>query len=407
MIRIARIRHYKSIEQASLTLGPINIIVGPNGSGKSNILDAIYFLHDCVSHDIDTAVTRRHGIDSLRQWSKTRPYDITLDLEFENEGGFGAYKVVISSNRGNFRIKEEAGRWTGPVPAIIRNSTSASRTQSASPVTASFNRNETGQLSQFNSNPELAEKIQPERFRRVSADELCLQFAGSRIATLSMVYFRPIFQELSSFAKYSIFPNTLRIPQLISKEATLEEDGSNLSSILKKINSDKRYSENKENIIDSVKSLLSGIVDIQIKGAGGFYVPVMRVSEAGGEVHDFNLSQISDGTLRTLGLLAAFYQPSAPTKIGIEEPELMIHPGALQIMKEAMETYTSSGRRGGQIIVTTHSPPLIDLFAPERVIWTRIKNGITRCGPIGRRQLDIVKQQLFSVGELMLAEELQ
>jgi|SRR5208337_2976099 len=151
--------------------------------------------------------------------------------------------------------------------------------------------------------------------------------------------FRPVFNELSSFAKYNIYPNTLRSPQLISKETTLEEDGSNLSSILKRINSDKRYSENKDSIIESTKDLLYNIVDIQIKSAAGFYVPIVRVEEPGGEVHDFNLSQISDGTLRTLGLLTAFYQPASPTKIGVEEPELMIHPGALQVIREAMDSW--------------------------------------------------------------------
>jgi predicted ATPase len=133
----------------------------------------------------------------------------------------------------------------------------------------------------------------------------------------------------------------------------------------------------------------------------------VRVEEPGGELHDFNLSQISDGTLRTLGLLTAFYQPTAPSKIGIEEPELMIHPGALQVIKDAMETYVALGSsRRTRVFLTTHSPALIDLFAPEDIIWTRFKNGITTSGNIGRRQMDIVKQHLFSVGELVIAEGL-
>ena len=104
MITKAHIQHYKSIADASLFFRPTNVIVGPNGSGKSNILDSLYFLHDCVTNDVDTAITIRHGIDSLRQWSRKRPYHIIIDLQFKNEEGSGTYRVVISSNKGNFRI---------------------------------------------------------------------------------------------------------------------------------------------------------------------------------------------------------------------------------------------------------------------------------------------------------------
>lgn len=213
---------------------------------KSNIFDALYFLHDCVSNDIDTAITRRHGIDSLRQWSRTRPYDITIDLSLENEQGKGSYKVVISSNRGNFRIKEELGNWSGPAPAGLRGPPSAPQT----PVYSSFHRYELGDVTYYTNNKQASDRAKEDRRRKMSADELCLQYAGSRFVNISMLYFRPIFHEVASFAKYNIFPNILRNPQLISKETELEEDGSNLSSILERINSDKRYTENKQDIID-------------------------------------------------------------------------------------------------------------------------------------------------------------
>jgi predicted ATPase len=403
LITAAHIQHYKSVADVHLPLRNINVIVGPNGSGKSNILDALYFLHDCISNDIDTTITRRHGVDSLRQWSKTRPYDITIGLHLENEQGKGEYKVIISSNRGNFRVKEESGNWLGPPPPGLRGPPSAGQV----PVYSSFLRRESGDVGYYTNNKHSPERPKEERPRKMSPDELCLQYAGSRFVNLAMLYFRPIFNEVASFAKYNIFPNILRSPQLISKETKLDEDGSNLSSILKRINSDKRYAENKQDIIDSIKIIISNIVDIQIKSAAGFYVPVVRVEEPGGELHDFNLSQISDGTLRTLSLLTAFYQPAAPSKIGIEEPELMIHPGALQVIKDAMETYVTSGStRRTQVFVTTHSPALIDLFAPEDIIWARFKNGTTIAGNIGKRQMDVVKKHLFSVGELVIAEGL-
>lgn len=397
MITKATISHYKSINEAELIFRKINVIVGPNGSGKSNLLDAIYFLHDCAVDDIDTAVTKRHGIDSLRQWSRTRPYNINIALEFINEHGNGNYKVTISSNKGQYKIIEEIGAWTGPHPRFrVRPAPDNSphfHTQ--------FRRNEQGFVKVDTTLPD----YNFDNIEEMQVEDLFLTTLGGRNFSFGFPHLSPIHDELASFSKYNIFPNTLRMPQIVSRETTLLEDGSNLSSVLKRINSVRRFSEIKEDIISSIKMMMPMVSDFQIKSAAGYFVPVLRVEEANGESHDFNLSQISDGTLRTLGLLAAFYQPAAPTKIGIEEPELMIHPGALPVLFEAMTSFIEKySSRSRQVFITTHSPTFIDLFEPKDLIWCRLKSGSTECGHVKKRQLDIIKKQLFTAGELLLAE---
>jgi len=397
VITAASISHYKSISDAHLQFGPINIIVGPNGSGKSNIIDAIYFLHDCVVDGIDTAVTKRHGIDSLRQWSRTRPYNIVLEIRLESFVGSGSYKVVISSAKGQYKIIEEFGYWNGAHPRE-RHRVQAEKKYS------SFSRSESGEIKIYTPFEELIR----DRIQKVDHEDLFLTSLLGRFAFGELQIFRPIADELNSFSKYNIYPNTLRSPQLVSRETTLAEDGGNLSSVLKRINSNKRYVEIKNDIITALRALMPSLVDFQVRSAAGYYVPVLRVQEPNDDIHDFNLSQISDGTLRTLGLLAAFYQPAAPTKIGVEEPEQMIHPGALAVIHEAITAFARDDERREprQAFITTHSPTLLDLFEPEHIIWTRFKNGVTECGPVKSRQLDIIKKQLFTAGELLIAEGL-
>lgn len=396
MITAASISHYKSISDAHLQFRPVNIIVGPNGSGKSNIIDAIYFLHDCVVDGIDTAVTKRHGIDSLRQWSRTRPYNIVLELKLESHVGTGGYKVVISSAKGNYKIIEESGYWRGTHPRE-RFRADAEKKYS------SFSRGENGEIKILTPFKDLRR----DRIQKVDHEDLFLTSLLGRFALGELQIFRPIADELSSFSKYNIYPNTLRSPQLVSRETTLAEDGGNLSSVLKRINSNKRYVGIKDDIITALRVLMPSLVDFQVRSAGGYYVPVLRVREPNDDTHDFNLSQISDGTLRTLGLLAAFYQPSAPTKIGAEEPEQMIHPGALAVLHEAITAFAREERRERrQAFITTHSPTLLDLFEPEDIIWARFRNGVTECGPVRSRQLDVIKKQLFTAGELLIAEGL-
>ncbi|WP_267361438.1 AAA family ATPase, partial [Methylobacterium sp. GC_Met_3] len=171
MITGAIVSHYKSIHETSLRFRNINVIVGPNGSGKSNILDALYFIRDCAVDDIDTAVTKRHGIDSLRQWSRTRPYNITIDISFKNVDGSGNYKVVISSSKGQYRIVEETGYWIGPHPRDRYKNDVKPEDQ-----TSHFKRDETGNLYIVSS----MEDLNLNRLNSVEQDELFLTFIARR-----------------------------------------------------------------------------------------------------------------------------------------------------------------------------------------------------------------------------------
>jgi predicted ATPase len=77
-------------------------------------------------------------------------------------------------------------------------------------------------------------------------------------------------------------------------------------------------------------------------------------------------SRFSDGTLAFLRLIALLYEPSAPMILAIEEPEVGLHPDAIRIFADAVK----EGSIGKQILITTHSPELVDAFSddPEAIV---------------------------------------
>lgn len=385
MITEARISHYKSVADATLTFGRQNILVGPNGVGKSNVVDALYFVHDCIANDLDTAVVKRHGIESIRQWSKTRPYNIGLDLQFKNVHGTGRYRFTLSSRKGAYTVVEEQGEWTGRDP-LHRSDT---------PTTRRFQRLQTGRVK---IQPGHDHKHVPNEAKVDPAELFLTSIAGP--VTYLYILFEDLISEIRSFTAYSIYPNTLRQPQVVSRQEVLQADGANLATILKNIHTKNKRAKNA--LISSLRIVMPQITDVNVESAGGFYVPVMRVRESNGEIHPFNMSQVSDGTLRVLGLLTAFYQPAVPGIIAVEEPEQMIHPGVLPVIADAAKEY--SALRTNQVFITTHSPTLLDLFDPETIIWTSLRDGITACGPITSRQLGLIKRQLFTAGEILVSE---
>ena len=114
-------------------------------------------------------------------------------------------------------------------------------------------------------------------------------------------------------------------------------------------------------------------------------------------------AQESDGTLRMLALLTAIYQRRRPSLLGIEEPELAIHPGVLAALADTLEE--ASLRT--QIVITTHSPDLIDRFPIGCIRAVEFVDGETKVGEVSKRQASAVRKRLFTLGELHSMEGLE
>ena len=108
----------------------------------------------------------------------------------------------------------------------------------------------------------------------------------------------------------------------------------------------------------------------------------------------------SDGTIRLLGLVVALYQQPYLPVIGIEEPELTAHPDALAVLADMI----NEAARRSQVIVTTHSPDLIDFLTDYRTVENlrvaELDGGITTVRQVGDKKATLVKKRIASPGEL-------
>ena len=128
------------------------------------------------------------------------------------------------------------------------------------------------------------------------------------------------------------------------------------------------------------------------------------------DVHNegwLDLAQQSDGTIRLLGLLTGLNQIRPLPLIGIEEPELTVHPGALTALSDVLKEAT----RRSQLVLTTHSPELIDRITdfrdvePMRIV--ELVTGATQVSLVSDAQRESVVRHLFSPGELHRMGELE
>ena len=99
---------------------------------------------------------------------------------------------------------------------------------------------------------------------------------------------------------------------------------------------------------------------------------LLRTSEGG---HAIPARELSQGTLVALAILTLNYLPNPPSIVCIEELDRGIHPRLLRNILDALYRLCYPEEHGEtsppvQVIATTHSPYLLDLFKdhPEEVV---------------------------------------
>lgn len=379
MITRVQIKNFRSLADVDVELNQLNVLVGKNGSGKSNFLDALRFVRDSLRLGIDNAIISRHGIESLWRWTPTRKFDLQITITVKKDNLQAEYGFILSYSKGNFHVKSEFCQCQRG------------------------NKIDSFEVKDGHLSVEIQSKnatITPSRRNYVEKNALALPY----ISVISPLFSQLRHQLSGSF--YSIFPNTLRDPQIPSTNSSLNDNADNLASIIQKIKSQNIWFDD---LITALNSVTNGISDINVKAVGKHLTTELlhkdvKISSRSAKAPWFSLAQESDGTLRMLGLLVALYQKDNHNGlIALEEPELALHPGALAVLSDVIRE--ASKRR--QIIITTQSPDLISRFEAEELRIVERQNGLTSIGLLDETQRSVIEDQLFSAGDLLRIEGLR
>jgi predicted ATPase len=367
MLSRLRVSNFKSLGEVDLRLGMLTALVGPNGSGKSNLADVVRFIADALRDGLDAAVISRGGMSGVGRWSGGRPYDMAIDLDLDDAGERGKYALKLKSHNWgkDYRVVYETARWSGA---------------------------ESGEFKVQGGRWEGPEGLAPE------IDEMGLVLplvAADR-------RFRRLYERLRSAAVYAIFPDVLRSPQKHDPSTPMEEHGANWATVMREILKDEgRRGE----LLVALDRIVGDIDGIDVQSTGGFLAPRFRHAQSSESKREkwLNVAQESDGTLRVAGILSALLQHPVPLFLGIEEPELTVHPGALPIIYD----YLIQAAQRSQILITTHSPDLLDLLDAEAIYAVERRDGVTTARPMSGQQLHLVRERLASPGELLRIEGIQ
>ncbi len=375
MLTSFRVENFKTIEKAEeggepLRFSGLNVLIGPNGVGKTSLLQAIDFLRAFFGGSIDDYLKDRgwsyDDIPNLRQGRKKISWYAEFIVPPNQDGCWGgAYELEISLvkrrylNVGNEKLTYRSGQKTDNLVLINR--------MGRATILQSRNLDKREHYSFYQLPSSVATYIE-----RSPDDEKKFP---------EIVHF---LEYIKKIRQASIFD----VEQLRSPATGYAEEigpkGQKLVPFLARLQS--KAPEKFENIRNQAKRMFPNITDFTIKGHAASAAPKTLEVYEGKTV--FNSSQVSDGFLRVLAVIALYYAPNPPSILLFEEPENGVHP---RLMRSMVNVFRDMTRRKGpfstQVFLTTHSPYLLDEFHdhPEQVYTVR-REGAGR--PATFRRLD-------------------
>ncbi len=331
------IKGFKSIRSLEdFELRSLNVLIGGNGAGKSNFVDFFRLLRAMMElplphlqhSSLKTYIADGGGSDDFLFNGPKETTCIEAELRFGHNGY--RFKLVPTSAE-TFIINDE-GRY--------------------------FDKGTSGwwDMGSGHTTPALLEERQEKGIA-----------GGPSVASY-------VYDAISSWRIYHFHDTTSLAPMRRSESVEdcdyLRFDAANIAPFLLELrrNEIKIY----EQIIEAVRLVAPFFKDFILRPNKQDKVRLRWRQE--GSDYPLKPHHLSDGTIRFICLATALLQPDPPSTIIIDEPELGLHPYAIEILAELMQ----AASKRTQLIVSTQSSALVDYFEPEDVIVVNRKAGASR-----------------------------
>ena len=348
MIDAITIEGYKSIKAQEVKLSPINILIGGNGIGKTNFISAFELIRDIYEQQLQNHVLRKGGANCLLYNGKKYTDRITVDLLFTHDHSKNRYIVVLEESQDRLFVKEAK-------TAFLSGAVWHIQTCDTNKEEASIKQDRCGQA----------------------------WYVGPLLEQFEIYHFHDT-GDKSPMKDFAPLHDNVR----------LKRDGSNIAPYLYLLK--QKYLKHYLRIEKMVASV-SPFFDSFVLEPNRLNPNTIRLEWKQKDVPDmtFNAYQLSDGSLRFICLAALLMQPEPPQTILIDEPELGLHPLAINKLCAMLKKVSSSS----QIIVSTQSVNLVDNFAPEDIIVADRKGNETVFCRLDGKELEGWLKD-YSMGEL-------
>jgi predicted ATPase len=385
MLTTIHVKNFKSLKDVTLELGQRNVLVGANMAGKSNVIALFRFIYDMTfpkggTWGLPGAMLVQGGFGELLwKGGDERVIEIGLSGTTSDEGPEWPWEYAISIQGepyGNFRVASELFRI---------------RRRKDLPM------------------DDLIETVGSERFLCNIQHQRLLPVSDP---TRSILEFEIpgwpgnfLRSAIRDWRFYELVPSIMRNPNQMAAAEFLQERGENLSQWLLNLQT-KYYPDSFARIQEVLRDALPQVSDL-------FTSPTQQSTVALGSHEKYlkrpvMLSQMSAGQLAFVAFLSLIYAPSdrAASLCCIEDLENYLHPNLivtlLEVLRQAQEEWERT-KRGTQIMMTTHSPLVVDKMKLDEIIFVERREGATVCSrPTDKSHLrKLLQDEEIGLGDLV------
>ncbi|MBV8045506.1 MAG: AAA family ATPase, partial [Paludibacterium sp.] len=296
MGKLGRLQHlklkgFRSIRALDLSLAPLNILIGPNGAGKSNFIGFFRFMNSLQAKELQLYVrTQLNGADRTLYFGRKTTTKLEIDLHFP-PNSYQATLVPTTDDSLVFAME-----------------------------TAVFHGKEINYSGGTQQHPLAGAGALESGLPRPGS--LSPAHHVSRYINDWKVYH---FHDTSDTAK-------VKMAYSIHENARLMPHGENLAAYLYGIRDTEAYTR----IVHTIKRVAPFFHDFVFQPEANDLIR-LRWKHKGSDDY-FDATMLSDGTLRFICLTTLLLQPTLPTMILLDEPELGLHPFAMQLLAAMMRS---------------------------------------------------------------------
>lgn len=365
MIHQIEIQNFKSLRNVTVDLSPVTVFIGKSGTGKTNFASAIRFLRDYLAHGPEQ-VQQQHQ-RCVTNPSGTTHFKVVFDVPGFTERFI--YTLGLDANIHVLQVESlEYGTKTIFKQARADQRGGHQLEWVAAPALVSVPQAGGAALGRL---PGLEEAV----------------IAYTALTTAIGVYTFP----------YNVLGDSGRH----NKEPGLADDGRNFLDVIGDIARDLYNIAVRKAIAASLRRINQTVVSVELDSVQNPRKALVGHS-CGEKTLALELGQESDGFRRFYAHLLALYQLPPMQTLVFEEPENGIYPGALSLLSDEFRAAPGAGR--GQVLLTTHSPALLDCFSEDQIRVVDLVDLETRIGPLAEEQKEAIREELLHTGELLTAD---
>jgi predicted ATPase len=362
MIKSIRIQNFRSLVDVTVDLDPLTVLIGRSGTGKSNFVHAIRFLRDSLnarSVNLNT-LGGPHRVLHVDHQKDPLDYNLRFSIGMIGESFEYSLRVhPVSSQVLDEYLKlgekllfhQAAGKWVHP-PEVVPTPPPQAISLGAIP--------------------------------------------GLQESTFAYVALR------SGIGCYDFPGEVLTGPgnQGNPSDQGFSDRGDNYLLVADRILSDLSKAHSWKKIAKSIRAVNRAAGSLTLNAPNPDRLDIGY--QLNGRLLTFDVRQESEGLRRFLAQMLAMYQNPSKQTLLFEHPESGLHPGAFEALAYEFKACSRDDR--GQVILTTHSPQLLDCFPPDSLRVVDVEKMVTRIGPIAPEQMESLREDLLRPGELLTVD---